>query len=348
MTLLSPPPDEMAGMSAPSIDIFDLTDGDDDEQFFTPITDRGKTKTTPISVEDYAEDRDLNLAILASLQTAAGIDGNSDFIDLSRFDDDVTLLDFATPSFIHPPPSPSSSRRKRVCKSTTETGQSSNSNPSQPDPEPEPDSEFLCEICAETRTKDLSFPIKGCSHAYCKQCMAKYVASKLQDNLSSINCPVSGCDGFLEPEYCRSILPHEVFDRWGKALCEALILGAHKFYCPFKDCSAMLVDDGSEVVTQAECPYCCRLFCARCRVPWHSEIDCNKFQRLHKDERGREDIMLINLAGKNLWRRCPNCKFYVERTHGCRYIKCRCGTAFCYGCGGIQISAASHVCPKCG
>ncbi|CAN1320882.1 E3 ubiquitin-protein ligase RSL1 [Linum perenne] len=140
--------------------------------------------------------------------------------------------------------------------------------------------------------------------------MAKYVASKLQDNLSSINCPVSGCDG-------------EVFDRWGKALCEALILGAHKFYCPFKDCSAMLVDDGSEVVTQAECPYCCRLFCARCRVPWHSEIDCNKFQRLHKDERGREDIMLINLAGKNLWRRCPNCKFYVERTHGCRYIKCR-------------------------
>ncbi|XP_059639442.1 uncharacterized protein LOC132281791 [Cornus florida] len=61
---------------------------------------------------------------------------------------------------------------------------------------------------------------------------------------------------------CRSIVTGEVFDRWENALCESMILVAQKFYCPFKDCSAMLVDDGRDVVTVSECPNCRRLFCA--------------------------------------------------------------------------------------
>ncbi|CAN0923986.1 E3 ubiquitin-protein ligase RSL1 [Linum grandiflorum] len=340
----------MAGPSTSAIETVDLLDDDDDDYYsLTPISDRGKTKRTPISVETYSEDRDLNIAILASLQTAAGINGDSNFIDLSLFDDDddITLLSFTTPSnnLTHLPSSSS-----QVFNSTTEAGQSSNSNHPQPAPDtkPTPTLDFLCEICAEAQAADESFPIKGCSHAYCKQCMSKYVGSKLQENVSIINCPVSGCGGVLEPEHCRSILPSEVFDRWGNSLCEALILGAQKFYCPFKDCSAMLVDDGSEVVTQAECPHCCRLFCARCKVPWHSDIDCDKFQKLHKDEREKEDIMLMNLAGKKSWKRCPSCRMYVERKSGCRYIKCRCGTGFCYGCAGTSIGRQTHVCPKCG
>ncbi|CAN1320872.1 E3 ubiquitin-protein ligase RSL1 [Linum perenne] len=300
------------------MDTSDLTDGNDSNYFLSPITDNGKTRTTPISIEDHADDRDLNIAILASLQTAAGIDGDSDFIDLSRFDDDVTLLNFTAPT-------PTSSSLKRV----RETGQSSKSKqPAQPDPDPNPNPEFLCEICAEAQHRDELFPIKRCSHAYCKQCMAKYVASKLQNNLSGINCPVSGCYGVLEPEHCRSILPLEVFDRWGDALCEALILGSQKFYCPFKDCSAMLVNDGIEVVTEAECPYCFRLFCARCRVAWHSEIDCERFQSLGKDERGYEDIQLMNLAGRKMWKRCPNCRIFVEKTEGCNNMICRVWESF--------------------
>ncbi|KAH7574506.1 hypothetical protein JRO89_XS03G0304400 [Xanthoceras sorbifolium] len=139
-------------------------------------------------------------------------------------------------------------------------------------------SSFVCELCVERKTLNELFSIKGCSHAYCADCMAKYLTLKVQDNITSIRCPVSNCRGSLDPEYCRKILPQHVLDRWGKALCESLIVGPQKFYCPFKDCSALLIDDGEEAITKSECPHCHRLFCVQCRVPWHSEIECKEFR----------------------------------------------------------------------
>lgn len=182
---------------------------------------------------------------------------------------------------------------------------------------------FVCEICVETKQRNESFSIKGCSHTYCVDCTVKYVDSKLQENVTSIGCPVADCGGSLEPEYCRDILPEEAFDKWGKALCESLIPGAQKFYCPFKDCSALLIDDAGEAIRESECPNCHRLFCAQCKVAWHAGIECADFQKLHKDEPESEDIILMKLAQNQKWNRCPNCKFYVEKKDGCSYIRCR-------------------------
>lgn len=142
--------------------------------------------------------------------------------------------------------------------------------------------------------------------------------------ISSIKCPVPDCKGSLDLEYCRPILPPEVFEKWGSTLCEAMIVGSQRFYCPFKDCSAMLIDDGTEeVVRESECPNCNRMFCAQCKVPWHTGIGCTEFQKLNKDEREKEDIMFMNIAKNNQWRRCPNCRIYVEKWTGCDYIYCR-------------------------
>ncbi|WCJ42875.1 RING/U-box superfamily protein [Euphorbia peplus] len=318
-------------------EIVTLDDDDDDEPFLcTSLSSNGNTKRTPISVEHYSAQRDLNLAIMSSFCSTKH---PNNFIDLSQenqtishnvddYDDtidfDVRVLNFK----------PRSSSKKRA----REKGQSSKSNTNP---------EFLCEICFDPKHKDESFSINGCSHCYCKDCMANYVRSKLHDNVSQISCPVPECKGFLEPHDCRSILPPEVFDRWGNALCEALILGSQKFYCPYKDCSVMLIDDGGVVVRESECPNCRRLFCAQCKVPWHGGIECVEFQKLHKDEREREDIMLMKLAKNKHWRRCPKCRVFVERTEGCRFMKCRCGASFCYGCGTQKISTATHYCDFC-
>ncbi|KAM5547113.1 E3 ubiquitin-protein ligase RSL1-like [Rosa sericea] len=213
---------------------------------------------------------------------------------------------------------------------------------------------FVCEICVEPKSVLDSFGIKDCSHAYCSDCVVSYVSSKLQDNVTTIGCPVPDCRGSLEPEHCLSILPPELFFRWGKALCEAVFADSDDycriFYCPFKDCSAMLIDDGVEevdLVRESECPHCWRLFCARCRAPWHADIDCEEFQELNKDERRKEDFMLIQLAKDKKWRRCPKCRFYVERSEGCKFMKCRCRTAFCYRCGRILSKNHGHFCPSC-
>lgn len=235
----------------------------------------------------------------------------------------------------------------------------------------------MCGICVEPKPLDKSFNINGCTHSFCTDCMVKYVASKLQENFTCIQCPVSNCNGLLEPEYCCAILPSEVFERWGNALCESSILGSQKFYCPFKDCSALLVNDGEEIVAQSECPNCWRLFCAQCKTSWYAGIDCAEFQKSNRDERERENIMMMELAKNKNWKRCPNCRFYVERTSGCMYMKCRsvhplfpsifslkwlheflcclltswhnnhrCGSAFCYNCG-APSTQKSHLCSKC-
>ncbi|RVW49086.1 putative E3 ubiquitin-protein ligase RNF217 [Vitis vinifera] len=195
----------------------------------------------------------------------------------------------------------------------------------------------MCEICCERKESTGMFRNEGCRHSVCTDCISKHVEVKIESNSGMILCPGMDCRGVLDPERCRGFLPKTVVERWEKAIIETLILDSEKFYCPFKDCSAMLLNDNAEAVMmmrESECPHCRRLFCVQCRVPWHSGMECREVQRLNADERGREDMLLKKLAEEKKWKRCPQCKFYVEKIEGCVHLTCRCGFEFCYRCGG--------------
>lgn len=200
---------------------------------------------------------------------------------------------------------------------------------------------IICEICAETKRTEEMFRNQICYHSFCSECVVKQVATKIQDNITNVSCPGLNCKGVLELESCRSLLPKELIDRWNDALCEAFILAVPKFYCPFKDCSEMLLDEdeGREDVRESECPSCHRLFCASCHVTWHPGVGCEEFQTMNVDERGREDLLVRELANKKRWKRCPRCRFYVEKRDGCLHITCRCKFEFCYACGAKWTSS---------
>ncbi|RYR37398.1 hypothetical protein Ahy_A09g042290 [Arachis hypogaea] len=70
-----------------------------------------------------------------------------------------------------------------------------------------------------------------------------------------------------------------------------------------------------------------------CGVPWHTDVACEELQSLNEDERGRDDLLLRDLAGQKKWNRCPRYKLYVEKTEGSLHITCRCRFEFCYACG---------------
>ncbi|TVU05660.1 hypothetical protein EJB05_48831, partial [Eragrostis curvula] len=177
----------------------------------------------------------------------------------------------------------------------------------------------------------------ACEHTFCGACLTGHVRAKVESGGGggAVRCPDASCAAALDPELCRAALPADVFERWCAALCESLFLGARRTYCPFPDCSEMMVadDDGEGCITQSECQGCRRLFCARCAVPWHNGVSCDEFQRLGEGERGREDLLLVEAAREGKWKRCPRCRFYVELAHGCLHVTCRCGFEFCYGCG---------------
>ncbi|KAL0909692.1 hypothetical protein M5K25_020582 [Dendrobium thyrsiflorum] len=198
-----------------------------------------------------------------------------------------------------------------------------------------------CRICMQTKPLSKFFSIKGCTHSYCSRCLRSYIKTKVNMKASRIKCPDPACkDIELEPLACKLIITKEVFDRWCDILSESSV--RVKFYCPFKDCSALLIDErGLEMMQESECPHCHRLFCAHCGVPWHSGLSCSEFL----ETENQEDKTLIKLAQKNKWQRCPKCKFYVERTSGCMFIQCRCGATFCYGCASEMED--DHYCQKC-
>ncbi|WVZ22468.1 hypothetical protein V8G54_001012 [Vigna mungo] len=182
---------------------------------------------------------------------------------------------------------------------------------------------YVCGICMDAIPDEKKFRIHNCSHIFCNGCITRHVAAKIKENKSVVQCPNPNCKEGIELEHCRSIIPKEVFDKWGDILCENVVVEAEKFFCPFKDCSAMLMRDGEEVVTPSECPQCNRLFCAQCKVSWHAGIDCEEFQRSKRKKGENGDSTVTKLAKKKGWRKCPNCSFYVERIAGCSLITCR-------------------------
>ncbi|KAK7389697.1 hypothetical protein VNO78_24960 [Psophocarpus tetragonolobus] len=266
-----------------------------DDFYFSALYDA--EEVFPISDEKYAEELQLQEALYSSTMSSTRIE--TEVIQVDTDDEAETSV--------------------RILKWKQKEGGES--------------SQVYCGICMEPKSREEMFRNQNCTHSFCDDCIGRYVGAKIQENISVVKCPDPKCTGVVEPQFCRSIIPKEVLDRWENALCENWLLGSQNFCCPFKDCSAMLISDAEETVTTSECPHCNRLFCAQCKVSWHAGMDCNEFRNLKPDERGRDDLMVLELAKDKSWRRCPRCKFFVEKIEGCSHISCRCGNEFCYVCG---------------
>ncbi|ESR44685.1 RING-type domain-containing protein [Citrus sinensis] len=225
----------MKAQKIAQIEVLDLEE--EDEIFIKSTSQKGKRKRSAISVGQHIDDQ------------RGPIKASQIFINLDDYfdDDDDLHVKERNPFSNH---------------SVAENGQPSDSHKNDPS--------FVCEICVESKSPNESFRIKGCSHSYCTDCIIKYVASKLQESITTIGCPVTGCQGVLDPE----------------------------------------------------------MFCAKCKVPWHTDMKCEDFQNLNENE--NDDIKLKKLAVEMKWKRCPNCGYYVEKFRGCNIIICRCGTSFPY------------------
>ncbi|KAK7289736.1 hypothetical protein RIF29_03615 [Crotalaria pallida] len=198
-------------------------------------------------------------------------------------------------------------------------------------------SDCFCGICFEFKPKTDMFQGEQCNHPFCNDCISKYVAAQIQQNVLKVNCPNPNCHVELESKYLEPILPKEVMDRWESAKREStdIIASSLRFYCPFKDCSVMLVnggDDDGEIVTSFLCTSCQRLVCVQCKVPWHANMNCEEFERSKCEE--DMDRKFLELARSEEWQKCPRCAFVVQRKSGCNHIVCR----LCY----VSIPAFSN------
>lgn len=190
---------------------------------------------------------------------------------------------------------------------------------------------FTCEICIEP----MLLPNKKfknqhrCVHPFCIDCMVKYITVKLEDNVGNIPCPSLNCEQFLDPISCRNLVGPQLFVKWSDVLCESCVLGVAQCYCPNRSCSALILDECGGNAKRSQCPSCKRSFCFQCKLPWHAGFQCEESREL----RDRNDVVFGVVAEFNKWKRCPQCRHFVELIEGCKIVKCRCGISFCYSCG---------------
>jgi len=215
-----------------------------------------------------------------------------------------------------------------------------------------------CPICQEPQQRNqlvsasLS-PGVSCEHACCRQCMAEYLRTL---RCGPIRCWSPGCRALVSIDLCRELfgVHSEPFDQLSR-ISNLHHADVAMIRCPNPRCSSEFIAPprADEHWPEAECPACHIMMCVNCQVTWHQGYDCDEYQRL-LEQKAEGDQAAERLAQQNDWQRCPNCKEMIEREPGgCNFMRCRCGTGFCYICGAAYESLHPtannvHGSPGCG
>ncbi|KAJ4851080.1 hypothetical protein Tsubulata_048830 [Turnera subulata] len=193
---------------------------------------------------------------------------------------------------------------------------------------------FTCQICFESLPLEWKFQNADlCTHPFCLSCISMHIKIYFRSSAGTgtISCPGIECKHALGPFSCRLLVTREQFVKWCDLMCRSALSGIDSCYCPFPNCSALVLNEcRDDKLKKTNCPYCSRTFCFECEVPWHAGYRCSDSGNL-KD---RNDILVGELIERKRWTRFYHCDHSVERVSGCGSINCICGVRFCYLCGG--------------
>ncbi|KAF8931811.1 hypothetical protein BGZ47_011686 [Haplosporangium gracile] len=163
----------------------------------------------------------------------------------------------------------------------------------------------------------------GKDHAFCLECLARYIDTQVKAQAWPIVCPHENCQEVVSSFAVETLLGSEAL-QWHRLAVEHAI--QKKIYCPSNACGRLIDGDRNDEGEPVDrhCPYCNKPFCAMCHGEAHKGINCQ--QRLDK--------IFQNMATDSKWKSCPSCKHMIEKESGCDHMTCRCGNQFCYVCGG--------------
>ncbi|KAL9619276.1 MAG: hypothetical protein Q9160_006128 [Pyrenula sp. 1 TL-2023] len=101
----------------------------------------------------------------------------------------------------------------------------------------------------------------------------------------------------------------------------------NRIYCPSKGCGEWIkpnhitIEQGRKV---GKCKKCGFKVCGTCNNRMHTSKECPK------DEATKQ---FVEIAKREGWQKCYNCKAMVELKEGCNHMTCRCTAEFCMICG---------------
>ena len=165
-----------------------------------------------------------------------------------------------------------------------------------------------CLICEEKLSNnELKKNILNCLHLFCDDCYYNYFKEK-----------INIYNNFIETKLINDIQLLEKYKKLRNR--KQLMLNPNIQLCPFPDCESYGEKGDNKYVSCFDKGH---QFCFNCLKDWHGEKPCE----IESDKNFEK--------WKNSYKvkRCPNCKFFIEKNDGCNHIICsNCQYQFCWLC----------------
>ena len=185
-----------------------------------------------------------------------------------------------------------------------------------------------CLICDEKLTQQERIDnFIECFHIFCNDCYYEFIKEKVNNNfIEGIKCPHHDCqtklfDDFIEQKLLRDI---PTLDKYKKLKEKRqLMLNPNIQLCPFPDCDSYAIKEGNN--KYVSCIKYNHKFCFNCLKDWHGEEKCDNLL----------DKSFEEWSNSSKVKRCPKCKYFIEKNKGCNHITClNCRYQFCWLCMG--------------
>jgi len=159
-------------------------------------------------------------------------------------------------------------------------------------------------------------------------CLKEYRSTGIKDRKFPLKCP--GCQNELTDGDIKEAVDEDDMEKYieysfTKYINENL---SKMSWCPTIDCGYVFEMDPNQ--SKFDCPQCIFAYCLSCKCDWHNNMTCKDWKaNTGLDTQLKELFIACN------YKKCPNCKMWVEKISGCNHMGCSCGIEFCYACGGI-------------
>ena len=184
----------------------------------------------------------------------------------------------------------------------------------------------FCQICEEELTdEELNNNFVECFHIFCNDCYYNYLKEKINNNIvEKINCPFHKCSFYLFNNFIERKIIKDIplLNKYKKLLRrKQLMIDPNIQLCPYPDCESYAKkEENNKFVSCIENKH---KFCFNCLKDWHINEEC-KIEKEQSFEKWKNPRKV---------KRCPRCKYFIEKNEGCNHIKCfNCQYEFCWLC----------------
>lgn len=200
-----------------------------------------------------------------------------------------------------------------------------------------------CAVCATVKpySQFLGNYSETCHHlerSVCDSCVydnTKFLVENTSIYDDQVQCPEPNCNATFDFHAIRDILlasgkSHLVFEKYDKKLISRYLEEMTEFvWCAHECASGQLHDLEQSSNPEVICIKCQLRTCFRHRTVWHTGMTCAEYDLQQKQLPDDGTCAWLDQNTK----RCPQCRWYIEKNSGCDEMKCRrCQHKFCWQC----------------